>query len=123
MMRLASIAIAATLTLIAVACTDDAASRPAPSSTGAEGPVTASPTADPPETIDAAGLRVPETGPVTIELPQLVGLTEQDARAWADASGFTSVLRPGELGPGNLDYTRLTLAIDASGIVTRAFAG
>lgn len=67
---------------------------------------------------------MPEIGPPANVLTQLIGLTEEEARSWADASGFTVVRRSDdERTPANVNPLRLNLTVSPAGRVTAAHVG
>jgi hypothetical protein len=109
------------LALLAAACgsQDETASAAAESNLG-DLTTTTSEVSMPP-TIDAEDLRDAQSH---VKLPQLVGLTEAEAREWAEASGFVDVVTADEEVPAVfVPWERVTLSLDSDGIVTAAAAG
>lgn len=115
---LLALAIGAAMTLACGASDDGtAAQTPADESATEQQtqPVSPPPTIDPTQYANAGS---------AVALPQLVGLTEQDARDWAKASGFVTVVRsdgdyPDMLAPAE----RIILDVDEDGMVLGAVAG
>lgn len=101
-----------------VACSSNNADEPPAATVPTNPTLNTSPSVPP--TIDAAALR---ESPAPVTLPQLVGLSEAQARRWASDSGFNLVVRADELTPGVLIPSERIIVTLAGGVVTQAAAG
>ena len=111
--------------LLVTSCTD---SSPTPSATSAATSTSTSPSTTPRERSDRLPDPVdPESFAKTTpanpaQLPQLIGLTEDEAREWAELPGFTLVNRADSYPDVFAPTQRILVYTDENGIVTSATA-